>query len=120
MRNFRNLTIWKEGIDLVKEIYKLSYLLPEEEKFGLKSQITRASISIPSNIAEGSGRNSEKEFKRFLEISIASSFELETQLIIIQELQFISEDKLAIAFDLLNKEQKMINALIKKLKANSK
>lgn len=63
MRNFRNLDIWKNGIQLVKQIYKISNKLPSEERFGLRSQITRASVSIPSNIAEGCSRNSEVEFK---------------------------------------------------------
>ncbi|PLX22578.1 MAG: diversity-generating retroelement protein bAvd family protein, partial [Marinilabiliales bacterium] len=67
MRNFRELNIWKEAVILVKEIYRLSNQLPEEEKYGLKSQICRAAVSIPSNIAEGASRNSEIEFKRFLE-----------------------------------------------------
>jgi len=119
MRNFRELNIWKEGIILVKEIYKLSKRLPAEEKFGLKSQICRAGVSIPSNIAEGCIRNSEVEFKRFLEIAIGSSFELETQLIIISELQYISDDELKFIIEILSKEQKMINNLITKLKANS-
>ena len=120
MRNFRELNIWKEGINLVKEIYNLSKQLPDEEKFGLKSQICRAAVSIPSNIAEGCSRNSEIEFKRFLEIAIGSSFELETQLIIIQELEFITKKDLESLFEQLSKEQKMINNLINKLKANTK
>ncbi|MFT5242986.1 MAG: four helix bundle protein [Psychroserpens sp.] len=62
MRNFRNLEIWKNGIEIVKQIYPLSALLPSEEKFGFRSQVTRASVSIPSNIAEGCSRNSEIEF----------------------------------------------------------
>ncbi len=66
MRNFKKLEIWRNGIDIVKTIYYLSDKLPSEEKFGLISQITRAAISIPSNIAEGCSRSSEKEFKRFL------------------------------------------------------
>ena len=120
MRNFRELNIWKEGINLVKEIYNLAKQLPDEEKFGLKSQICRAAVSIPSNIAEGCSRNSEIEFKRFLEIAIGSSFELETQLIIIQELEFITKKDLESLFEQLSKEQKMINNLINKLKANTK
>ena len=120
MRNFRSLNIWKEGIELVKRIYKLAKLLPPEEKFGLKSQICRAAVSVPSNIAEGCARNSEVEFKRFLEIAIGSSFELETQLIIISELEFVSIDNLNPIFELLHYEQKMINNLISKIKTNSK
>ena len=76
MRNFRNLEIWTRGIELVKEIYKLTSKFPSNEKFGLISQMQRASVSIPSNIAEGCSRNSDVEFKRFLEIAIGSSFEL--------------------------------------------
>ena len=119
MRNFRTLNIWKDGINLVKEVYGLSALLPEEEKFGLKSQICRAVVSVPSNIAEGSSRNSEVEYKRFLEIAMGSLFELETQLIIIQELYFIPEAKINEVLELVHVEQKMINNLITKLKASS-
>ena len=119
MRNFRNLNIWKEGIALVKQIYQLSQYLPIEEKYGLRSQICRAAVSIPSNIAEGCSRNSEINFKRFLEIALGSSFELETQLLIIEELSLAADGNLNIIKDCLNKEQKMINNLINKLKANS-
>lgn len=119
MRNFRTLNIWKDGINLVKKVYGLSALLPEEEKFGLKSQICRAVISVPSNIAEGSSRNSEMEYKRFLEIAIGSLFEIETQLIIIQELCFIPEEKINEVLEMVHTEQKMINNLITKLKASS-
>ncbi len=94
MRNFKELNIWTDGIKLVKEVYKISKNLPEKEKFGLKSQISRAVVSIPSNIAKGSGRNSDVEFKRYLEIAMGSSFELETQLVIIEELGFVNEEAL--------------------------
>jgi len=93
MRNFRNLDVWKNGIELVKEVYQIAKLLPKNEEFGLKSQITRAAVSIPSNIAEGSARNSQIEFKRFLEIAMGSAFELETQLIIMEDQQFIPKEK---------------------------
>lgn len=81
--NFRELKIWKESINLVKQIYLLTSDLPKDEKFGLISQINRCSVSIPSNIAEGSGRTSDKEFLNFLNIAISSSYELETQLILV-------------------------------------
>lgn len=120
MRNYKNLLIWEQGIEIVKKVYKLSELLPNEEKYGLRSQITRAAISIPSNIAEGCSRNSEIEFKRFLEIAIGSLFELETQLIIINELALIEQDNNIIQInELISKEGKMINGLISKIK-NSK
>jgi four helix bundle protein len=116
MKNFRNLNIWKNGINLVKEIYQLSVLLPAEEKYGLKSQICRAVVSVPSNIAEGCSRTSEIEYKRFLEIAIGSLFELETQLVIIQELNIVSGDEIPQILELINTEQKMINNLITKIK----
>ena len=69
MRDFKKLEIWKNGITIVKHVYSLVQKLPSEEKFGLKSQLSRAAVSVPSNIAEGCSRNSEVEFKRFLEIA---------------------------------------------------
>ncbi len=116
MRDFKKLEIWKNGVELVKLVYLLSDKLPSDERFGLKSQITRASVSIPSNIAEGWSRNSEIEFKRFLDIAIWSLFELETQLILSQELEFIKPDDLETVFSLILKEAKMINSLISKIK----
>jgi len=116
MRDFRKLEIWKNGIELVKQVYQLSDELPSEEKFGLRSQITRAVVSIPSNIAESCSRNSDIEFKRFLEIAIGSLFEVETQLVIAQELNFITVNKLETIFTLIQKEARMINSLINKIK----
>ena len=84
--NFRELKIWKDSMNLTKSVYLLTSQLPSEEKFGLKSQLNRCVISIPSNIAEGSGRTSNKEFSHFLNISLSSSYELETQLILLKEL----------------------------------
>ena len=80
--NFKELKIWKESIELVKLTYRLTNELPDNEKFGLKSQIQRSAVSIPSNIAEGSGRSTTKDFNNFLNMSLSSSYELETQLII--------------------------------------
>jgi hypothetical protein len=101
MRDFKKLDIWKNGIELVKQVYQLSGKLPSEEKFGLKSQITRAVVSIPSNIAEGCSRNNS---------------EVETQLIITKELNFIIENELTDIFSLIQKEARMINSLINKIK----
>ena len=116
MRDFRKYTVWQDGIRFVKRIYAFSESLPKEEKFGLISQIKRASVSIPSNIAEGCSRNSDKEFKRFLEIALGSAFELETQLIIIKELNGIKEEDVKILNNDLNKLQRSINSLIQKIK----
>ncbi len=118
MRDFKKLEIWNNGIELVKQVYKLSSSFPSEERFGLTSQITRAVVSIPSNIAEGCSRNSEIEFKRFLEIAIGSLFEVQTQLIIARELNFLEESDSSKIEILLEKKARMINSLISKIKNN--
>lgn len=91
MHNFRQLQIWTESMSLVKSIYLILNDFPATEKFWLISQISRCSISIPSNIAEGSSRSSNKEFAHFLSIPLGSLFELETQLILSVELDFVKE-----------------------------
>ena len=92
MRNFRDYDIWKSAIELSKSIYSLTQSFPASEKFGLTNQVRRAVVSISSNIAEGASRKSEKDFCRYLEISVGSSFEVETQLIIAHEVGFVSRD----------------------------
>ena len=82
MHNYKKLNVWISSISLVKNIYNLTRKFPKEEMFVLTQQLRRAAISIPSNIAEGAGRNSNAQFKNFLQISIGSCFEVETQLII--------------------------------------
>ena len=115
MKDFKKLKIWQNGINIVTEIYKLSESLPSTEKFGLISQITRAAISVPSNIAEGSSRSSEKEYIRFLEFALGSTYEIETQLIIILNLNLVEEQKIEIIIALISEEQKMISGFINKL-----
>ena len=111
----KSLDVWKESITLVKEVYKLTSDFPKEERFGLISQIRRAAVSIPSNIAEGCARNSDKELIQFLYISLGSLSELETQFIIANELGYIS--KTDYLFDDINKIKKMILGLIKYLRS---
>ena len=118
MRNFRTLNIWQDSITIVKKLYRLAESLPPEEKYGLRSQMCRASVSIPANIAEGCSRNSNNEYKRFLEISIGSAFELETHLQIICRLNLVSDNEVTPITTLLECEEKMINSLITKIKAN--
>jgi len=116
MKDFKSLKIWHKGINLVVDIYKTSKEFPQEELYGLTSQMRRSAISIPSNIAEGSGRNSDKEFNRFLDISLGSSFELETQIIIAHELKFLSNEDFLKLIDKVQEEQKMITGLQKSIK----
>ena len=108
--NFRELNIWKESIQLVEKVYTLSEKLPKSEKFGLISQIRRCAVSIPSNIAEGSGRSTDKDFRRFIDISLSSSYELETQLILATNLFKIDSQEIQIELQNL---QKMIGGFKK-------
>ncbi|MBW8360691.1 MAG: four helix bundle protein [Kaistella sp.] len=103
-----DLIIWKKLMVLVKEIYLLTDHLPSEEKFGLISQIRRCAVSIPSNIAEGAGRNNPKEFNQFLGIASGSCYELETQLILLVDLNFKTDEAASPLLNNLNEIQKMI------------
>ncbi len=113
--NFKELLVWKKSIDLVKSVYQLTSSLPPEEKFGLISQMNRSSVSIPSNIAEGSGRTSSKEFLYFLNIAISSSYELETQLIISNQLFLRDVENI---LSQISEVQKMILGLKKNIENN--
>lgn len=86
MHNFREMKIRNESVELVKMVYQVSATLPLAEKFGLRSQMNRSAVSIPSNIAEGSGRSTNKDFKNVINIAMSSSYELETQLILANDL----------------------------------
>lgn len=116
MHKVEDLKIWKKSIELTKSIYLLVAELPSDEKFGLISQIKRCSISIPSNIAEGAGRNSNKEFKYFLSVANGSTYELQTQLILIIELNLIKKEKVQPIIDNCIEIQKMNYAFQKSLK----
>lgn len=94
MHNFRQLQIWKEGMAVAKSVYVCLSGLPNHERYGLASQISRCAVSVPSNIAEGSSRTSNKEFAHFLSIALGSLFELETQLIIAVDVGFISVESI--------------------------
>lgn len=111
-----DLKVWKKSMALVKEIYLISAELPVEEKFGLQSQIRRCAVSIPSNIAEGAGRNNKNEFYQFLGIAFGSTYELQTQLQLLIDLDFISEIKIIPLKELLAEIQKMIYSLKASLK----
>lgn len=109
MRDFKKYDIWIDSMELVKLVYKSLENFPRQQKYGLTSQIGRCVISIPSNISEGAARRSEKEFARFIEIALGSSFELETQLIIAKDLSFITNDVLEEIMTQLISLQKRLN-----------
>ena len=111
MHQFKELKVWQKGRVLVKEIYQVSQSFPKEELFGVTSQMRRAAISIPSNIAEGCGRNSDAELARFLDIANGSAFELEPLVILSFDLQFINQMIFEKFDTILNKIQKMIFGL---------
>lgn len=115
MNKYKELTIWKKSMELTKVIYTLTDKFPKDEKFGIISQMRRSSISIVSNIAEGAGRESKKEFCHFLSISNGSSYELQTQLIVAEDIEIVAPEKIKQAIDLIEEIQKMNFALRKKL-----
>ena len=115
MHKVEDLKIWEKAMKLTKEVYFLISELPSDEKYGLSSQIKRCSVSIPSNIAEGAGRNSSKEFKHFLSIANGSCYELLTQLILITELNLINKEKVKPVIDICIEIQKMNYAFQQKL-----
>lgn len=113
IKSYRELIVWQKSMTLVQEIYTLTFLFPNDEKFGLTSRMRRAAVSIPSNIAEGWGRSSRKNYIQFLRISRGSLFELETQILIANELKFINGS--ASIENLIIEISKMLNSLIRKL-----
>ncbi|GGF11970.1 four helix bundle protein [Flavobacterium limi] len=116
MSHFRKILVWQKSISLVTKIYKVTRTFPKEETFGLTSQIRRSSVSIPSNIAEGSGRESTKDFLRFLYISLGSIFEMQTQLEIAKNIIYITEEEFNNLYEDSREIERMLASLIKKLK----
>jgi len=118
MKTHKDLDVWKNSIDLVIEVYQLLKKYPDEEKFGIVSQMKRCAVSIPSNIAEGAARSSKKEFSHFLSISLGSLAELETQILISKKLNFVSGDNTEKILINLTSIRKMILGLKRSLKDN--
>jgi four helix bundle protein len=116
MNQFKKLIVWQKSIDLAVLVYSITSLLPSSERFALISQINRSAVSIPSNIAEGAGRNSKNEFFHFLSIALGSSYELETQLIICKKLEYLGEEHVGNILCLIQEIQKMLYTLLKTLK----
>ena len=115
MHDYKKLDVWKLAMEFAKEIYEVTESLPADERFGLTSQIKRCAVSIPSNIAEGAGRNSKKEFAHFLSIALGSTFELETQLLLADKLRLIEDIGIENQLNNLEKIGKMIYSLQKSL-----
>lgn len=115
IESYENLIVWQKAINLVEAIYALVGKFPKEEQFGLTSQMKRAALSIPSNIAEGSRRGSKKDFRHFLLNAYGSGAELETQIKIAQRLSFMVAREAEVPSDLLREIMKMLNVLIRNL-----
>jgi len=119
MHNFKELIVWQKARLLVKDLYIIVKGFPEDEKYGIISQIKRSSVSIPSNIAEGSGRNTGNDFCRFLDIATGSSYELETLIILSFDLDFLGETEYYNFISQIEEIQKMIYSLRTRISNNS-
>ncbi|MFL9835897.1 four helix bundle protein [Flavobacterium sp. ST-75] len=115
MKSYKDLIVWQKSVELVTQTYILTTSFPDEEKFGLTSQLKRSVISVPSNIAEGYGRKYTKDYIRFLQIARGSLFESQTQLEIAFRLKFVSQEEAIKINELSLEVEKMLNSLINKL-----
>ena len=115
MRDFKDFQIWHLGMEIVVDIYQVSNALPDTERYGLQSQMRRSAVSMPSNIAEGRSRRSDKAFANFLEIALGSAFELQTQLIVATRIGYLGENQLNALFELLDKFQRKTSSLLGKM-----
>jgi len=118
IKNYKDLNIWKRSIELVEEIYKLTKSFPKEELYGLTSQMRRAAVSIPSNVAEGFTRFHNKEYKQFLYIALGSCSELSTQITIASRLKYFDDNKMEVILNEIDEICRMTMNLIKKINSN--
>lgn len=116
VQNYKQLIVWQKSMQLVKEVFPLTSLFPRSELYGIIAQIRRCSVSIPSNIAEGYGRKSPREYYQSISIALGSAMELETQLLIAKELKFAKAEEFLQAESLLNEVLKMLNAMSVKVR----
>ncbi|MDH5399879.1 MAG: four helix bundle protein [Cyclobacteriaceae bacterium] len=117
MHNFRELKVWQKSIEMVKNVYQITRNFPGEEQFGLVQQLRRASVSVPSNIAEGCSRDTEKAFNNFLKMAYGSCSEVITQMIISEELLFVDDNESSTIIIHVEEIQKMLRALINRNKS---
>ncbi|TSC67386.1 MAG: s23 ribosomal protein [Parcubacteria group bacterium Gr01-1014_66] len=112
IRSFQDLVVWQKGMTLAKQIYQMTQTFPISERFGLASQMRRAAVAIPSNIAEGFSRKHRKEYRHFLLIAFGSGTELETQLLLTRDLNFLKKDEFITLSSILDEIQRMLNKMI--------
>lgn len=115
VRNFKDLRVWQLGMEIVKQVYLVSRKFPKSEMFGLAGQMQRAAVSIPSNIAEGHNRPQRRYFQQFISISLGSCAELETQILIAKELNYLNENESDSLFKMLDNEGRQLRSLAVKL-----
>ncbi len=116
IKNYRELIVWQKAMEMVENIYTLTQSLPKDELFSITNQIRRAAISVPSNIAEGYGRQSKKEYLQFLSIANGSVCEIETQLLLCVRIGYLTEENTKETFQLLSEIGKIITTIKQKLK----
>ncbi|MCL5439103.1 MAG: four helix bundle protein [Patescibacteria group bacterium] len=116
IKSYKDLIVWQKSMQLVKEVFILTSKFPKSETYGLTSQMRRAAVSIPSNIAEGYGRKSPKEYSQFYSIAYGSALELETQVIIAKELEFLKSEFFTKIDQLLQEVSKMLNVMTRTMK----
>lgn len=119
IRTFRDLIVWQKAMVLVTNVYRASSEFPKSEQYGLSSQLRRCAVSIPSNIAEGFGRDSTNDYLRFLSIANGSLYESQTQLEIARNLEFLNEQQFTQLFEQAREIERMLSSLIRKLKEQS-
>ena len=119
MRDFRQLKVWEEAHELTLEIYRITKSFPKEELFSLVNQMRRSSSSIPTNIAEGCGRESNRDYAHFLQIAIGSAFELDYQILLSKDLGYINQQTFAILNNRVDKVRRQLANLIRKVRASS-
>ena len=116
MQDYKQIKVWQKSFALTLRVYKQTESFPKHELYGLISQIRRAAVSIPSNIAEGTAKTSDKDFARFLETSLGSAFEVECQMLLAKDLGYISDSELGGTMNVIDEIKKMTYAFIKKLR----
>ena len=119
IKSYRDLIVWQKFMELITAVYVITKEFPKEELYALTSQIRRSAVSVPSNIADGYGRNSTQDYVRFLQIACGSLYEMQTQLEINLNLKYMEREKSEVIFTLINEIERMLNSMIRKLSGRS-